>query len=179
MAIVNGVIVKGGKILVPPKLRERIVKAGHEGHQGLEKTKAVLRSKVWYPGMDKDVKALLRNCRPCQAAVNDKCKEPIIMSVLPRAPWDAVVTDFYGPLKSGEYLLSIMDEYSRFPIVKIVKSTSAKCTIPVYEEGFSEFGIPRKVKSDNGAPFNSREFQKFANHLGFHHQKITPLRRMA
>ena len=96
------------------------------------------------------------------------------MSELPAAPWESVITDFYGPLKSGEYLLSIIDEYSRFPVVKIVDSTATKSSIPVYDEIFSEFGIPKNVKSDDGAPFNSSEFTQFAKYLGFHHQKITP-----
>ena len=105
--------------------------------------------------------------------MNEKYKEPIAMSYLPCGPWEAVTTDFYGPMKSGEYLLSIIDEYSRFPIVKVVNSTSAKCAIPVYHKIFSEFGIPKKLKSDNGAPFNSHEFQRFSKYIGFHHQKIT------
>ena len=31
------------------------------------------------------------------------------------------------------------------------------------------------VKSDNGPPFNSDDFQNFARHLGFTHRKVTPL----
>ena len=148
--------------------------AGHDGHQGLEKTKGFLRSKIWYPGIDKEITELVRNCRGCQSAVNYTYREPLLMSELPAAPWESVITDFYGPLKSEEYLLSIIDEYSRFPVFKIVNSTAAKSSIPVYDEIFSEFGIPKNVKSDNGAPFNSSEFTQFPKYLGFHHQKITP-----
>ena len=174
LSLVNGLIIKGEKIVIPKRLRKRILSAGHDGHQGVEKTKSVLRSKVWYPGMDQDVAEYIQNCRGCQSAVNDTYKEPLIMSELPAGPWESVITDYYGPLKSGVYLISIIDEYSRFPIVKIVNSTSAKAAIPIYDEVFSEFGIPKKLKSDNGSPFNSTEFEQFSNFLGFHHQKITP-----
>ena len=37
------------------------------------------------------------------------------------------------------------------------------------------FGTPSVVKSDNGPPFNSEEFKRFADQLGFHHRKVTPL----
>ena len=37
--------------------------------------------------------------------------------------------DFYGPLPSGEYLLVLIDRYSRFPEVEIVKSTKASVII--------------------------------------------------
>ena len=30
------------------------------------------------------------------------------------------------------------------------------------------------LRSDNGPPFNSREFNDFSKHLGFAHRKVTP-----
>ena len=110
MTFVDGIILKGHKVLVPTKLRRRVITAGHDGHQGLEKTKAILRSKVWYPGMDEHVKSLIKGCRPCQASVNETYKEPLAMSELPSSPWEAVITDFYGPLKSGVYFLLMIRE---------------------------------------------------------------------
>lgn len=34
--------------------------------------------------------------------------------------------------------------------------------------------IPKTVQSDNGAPFNSGDFKKFAVEMGFQHKKVTP-----
>jgi hypothetical protein len=48
------------------------------------------------------------------------------MTKLPEKPWSHVSADFYGPLPTGEYLLVLMDDYSRFPIVEITTSISAK-----------------------------------------------------
>src|SRR4029434_640016 len=101
--------------------------------------------------------------------------EPLRMSELPEAPWHNIRVDFYGPLQTGEYLLVIVDEYTRYPVVEIVRSVSANTVIPVLDKVFSMFGIPRVLKTDNGPPFNSEQFSKFAVHLGFHHRKITPL----
>ena len=37
------------------------------------------------------------------------------------------------------------------------------------------FGIPDVVKTDYKPPFNGTMFKEFANYLGCHHRKITPL----
>ena len=66
------------------------------------------------------------------------------------------------------------DDYSRYPVVEILSSLSCKFVIPVIDKIFSEFGVPRVFKTDNGSPFNSNEFKLFSSELGCHHRKITP-----
>ena len=39
---------------------------------------------------------------------------------------------------------------------------------------FATYGTPRRLESDNGPPFNSKEFQEFAAQEGFQHHRITP-----
>ena len=38
--------------MLPVVLRKRVVDLAHKGHQGLVKTKLLLRAKVWFPYMD-------------------------------------------------------------------------------------------------------------------------------
>ena len=97
------------------------------------------------------------------------------MTPLPNAHKKTLAMDFLGPRPSGEYLMVVIDEYSRFPEVETVTSTSARSTIPKLDAIFVRQGIPDVLKSDNGPPFNGMEFKNFAEHLGFHHRKITPL----
>ena len=75
---------------------------------------------------------------------------------------------------NDETLLLIIDDYSRFPFVEPVSSTSANAVIPKLDQLFATFGTPRVVKSDNSPPFNGEEFAKFARVLGFNHRKVTP-----
>ncbi|XP_060552186.1 uncharacterized protein K02A2.6-like [Ruditapes philippinarum] len=96
------------------------------------------------------------------------------MSELPVGPWQDLSADFCGPLPSGEYLLVITDEYSRYPIVEIVPSVSSNKVIPVIDKVLSEMGVPRTIKTDNGSPFNSDAFRKFVRYCGFNHRKMTP-----
>ena len=41
-------------------------------------------------------------------------------------PWVDLSIDFCDPLATGEYLLVIPDEYSQYPVVEVIWSTSAK-----------------------------------------------------
>ncbi|GFO17917.1 transposon ty3-g Gag-Pol polyprotein [Plakobranchus ocellatus] len=111
----------------------------------------------------------LKGCLPCQASVNTH------MSPLPKRLWDELSVDFAGPFPTGEYLLIVIDDYSRFPEVEIVNSTSPRSVTPKLNQIFARFGTPSVLKSDNGSPFNGEEFASFAKKLGFHHRKITPL----
>ena len=170
------ILLHGTRIVVPAALQERAVILAHVGHQGIVKTKALLREKVWFPGINQRVETLVKNCITCQASEHPKMnKEPLIMTELPQGPWEEVSADFCGPLPATDkYLLVIVDDYSRYPVVEMVTSTSATAVVPVVDKVFAMFGTPKVLKTDNGPPFNSAKFKEFANYLGFTHRKVTP-----
>ena len=69
------------------------------------------------------------------------------MSPLPNGPWSELSDDFFGPLAYGKHLLVLVDDYSRYPVVRIINSTAARCFIPLLNDIFSMFGIPSKIRS--------------------------------
>ena len=167
------VILKSNRLVIPSALQERVVDLAHEGHQGIGKTKALLREKVWFPCMDKLVETKVKSCLACQIATPVITREPLLMTKLPNGPFDEINIDFAHV--DGETLLLLVDDYSRFPVVETVSSTSAAAVIPKLDATFATFGTPYVVKSDNGPPFCGEEFAKFAKVLGFRHRKVTPL----
>ena len=46
----------------------------------------------------------------------------------------------------------VVDEFSRFPRVELLTSTSAKAVVPKLDAVFSRQGVPDILKSDNGPP---------------------------
>ena len=54
LVCIEQVALRGTRIVVPRNLRRRVLGLAHEGHQGIVKTKGRLRSKVWWPGIDKE-----------------------------------------------------------------------------------------------------------------------------
>ena len=166
-------LLRDHRIIVPQVLRKRIIDIAHEGHQGITKTKALIREKVWFPAIDRLTESIIRDCLPCQATVIEHSKEPLIMSPLPKKAWSEVSVDF-ADLPSGEHLLVVVDDFSRFPEVEIVPSTSALHVIPKLDRIFSSYGVPEIVRTDNGPPFQSHAFADFAQYLGFTHRRVTP-----
>ena len=55
-------IVRGSRLVIPKSLREQVIRLAHEGHQGLVKTKKLLREKVWFPGIDAMVEQAVKQC---------------------------------------------------------------------------------------------------------------------
>ena len=176
LSVHDGTILRGHRLVIPHSLQNKAIDLAHVGHQGIVKTKRLLREKVWFPGIDRLTEEKIRNCCPCQASMPESAPtpEPLKMTPLPDGPWKEVAIDFAGPYPSGEYLMVVIDEYSRFPEVEILTFTSARAVIPKLDAIFSRQGIPDVLKSDNGPPFNSHEFKEFAEHLGFQHRRITP-----
>ena len=173
MAIHRNVIRRRDQILVPPKLRKKAIALAHEGHQGIVKCKRFLRSSLWFPRMDKEMEKVVEECHTCQVVTDTKVKEPLKMVPIPDEPWKKTRADFYGPM-GQEYVLVLQDEYSRYPEIEIVTSTDHRATIQAMDRMMSRFGIPEVVRSDNGPPFNGKEFSKFARYMGFEHKPVPP-----
>ena len=62
---VNGIILKGNRIVVPRVLRPEILKRLHEGHQGMEKTKRRARQSCYWPNMNSQIEQKVRQCVTC------------------------------------------------------------------------------------------------------------------
>ena len=181
----NGVILRGDRLVIPDiefmpgagSLRQVIVDLAHEGHQGVVKCKQLLRSRLWFPQLDKLVEDRVAQCIACQAATYHPTCDPLIPTALPERPWQDVDMDFWGPLPSGEHLLVIIDEYSRYPEVEIVNSTSATAVIPHVDCVFATHGFPERVKTDGGPPFNgtdSHDFKMYMKWAGVKHTVVSP-----
>lgn len=133
----GNLVLRGTRIVIPASLQNRSVDIAHEGHQGIVKTKAMIREKVWFPFIDALIEDKINSCLSCQAATKHPIREPLQMSRLPNEPWVEISADLCGPLPSGQYLLIEMDDYSRFPDAEIVSTTSADAVIPHLEKHHS------------------------------------------
>ena len=79
-------------------------------------------------------------CLACLTIGKENPSELLKMKKLPDGPWQRLNIDFFGPLPSGEYLLVVIDAYSRFPVVEITRSTATPTIIPILDKIFATHG---------------------------------------
>ena len=150
----SNIVLQQTRIVLPTTLQDRAIQTVHEVHQGQTRTKQLLRTKVSFPHMDSKVDNVVRKCIACQCSVPQAKMEPFHMFALPKSVCTELCLDFCGPLLSGEYLLILLNEYSRFPVVEIVNSTAAITVIPVVDKILTNYGIADVIQTNNGPPFN-------------------------
>ena len=56
----------GNRIIIPEELRQQTLERLHQSHQGIEKTKRRARDTVHWPGIDKDIREIIKRCNKCQ-----------------------------------------------------------------------------------------------------------------
>jgi len=174
MSVVDGVLMRGMRIVIPSKLRKQTLELAHEGHQGIVKTKLRLREKVWWPGIDKDVETVVRACKPCQLVGPLPKQEPVKPTPLPNGPWQDLCADLMGPFPTGEYVFVVVDYYSRWQEVAVLKSVTTEKIVRELDIMFCRHGIPNSMKTDNGPQFKSTEFADYMRENGIKHNKSTP-----
>ena len=171
----NGTLFKGDKIILPLSLQESVIRLAHSGsHCGQNRIKRRIRSHFYFPKLSEKVQAYVENCQYCQAFTDKSKRNPIKPNKVPDKCWQDVCVDLYGPLPSKNYIVVIQDVASRYPVAKIVRTTSAKAVIPVLQETYNLFGNPQTQKTDNGTPFQSQEMAEFCKKRNIEQVKTPP-----
>ena len=93
---IGQLILRGTRIVIPKRLRPRVLSLVHEGHLGIVGTKQTFCSKVWWPGMEKDADKQRKTCYGCQLVSLPSPPEPIRSTALPTGPWRDLAIDFSG-----------------------------------------------------------------------------------
>lgn len=92
-------------------------------------------------------------------------------------PFERLSVDFKGPLPSktkNRYILTSIDEYSRFPFAFPCSDVSTNTVIKHLSHLFLLFGTPGYIHSDRGAAFMSAELKSFLSSQGVATSRTTP-----
>ncbi|UYV63748.1 hypothetical protein LAZ67_2005487, partial [Cordylochernes scorpioides] len=173
LSIFDNLILKGSRILLPSKLIKRVLRIAHETHQGMTRTKQLLREKYFWINMDFDIENLIRNCPIYvrnQPLIND---QPLQIVPLPSKPWMKLGIDIVGPI-GHHYVLTVIDYYSSYPEAMIIEDISSKTIIKKLMEIFARHGNPHEVVTDNGLQFVSTSMERFLKECGIRHIKASP-----
>ncbi|XP_033121564.1 uncharacterized protein K02A2.6-like, partial [Anneissia japonica] len=171
--VYDSLLIRGNRIVVPLKLRQSVLSLAHETHQGMVRTKQVLRDKYYWPKVDANVESNIRNCSACEINQALPKDQPLQTSELPCRPWSKLGMDLVGPIQ-GEYILTITDYYSSYPEAIIVKEITSNVIIECLQLVFARFGYPDEVLTDNGKQFISAKIEKYFNACGIKHLLASP-----
>ena len=173
LSVDNGIILKGSRVLIPCNLRENILQQLHYGHQGIEKTKLRAKDAVYWNGINGEIENMVKACAICQSNLPAQTSESLLPHEIPSKPWEIVGTDLFH-FNGSEYLI-IADYYSKFPVVrKMPNQFTSGVIIGATKQIFSEYGIPRRVISDNGPQYSSCMYRDFAKEWCFDHVTSSP-----
>ena len=53
----QGIVLRGTRIVIPAVLQQRTIDLAHQTHLGIDKTKSLIREKIWFPQIDNRVKS--------------------------------------------------------------------------------------------------------------------------
>ncbi|PAA93919.1 hypothetical protein BOX15_Mlig008473g1 [Macrostomum lignano] len=139
LSVHAGLLLRGNRIVIPAELQQLTIGLAHQGHLGQKKTCDRLQRKVWWPGMSKQVEAVVTNCLPCQAARTDGAVKhpPMQPTPLPSGAWQSLSVDVCGPFPTGENVVVLVDYFSHYPNLYVVRSLTSASVINCVIASFS------------------------------------------
>ena len=163
LTIVDGLLVKGNRIVIPTDMRHYCLETLHAPHLGLQKTFLRARTSVFWQGMTADIKAQISNCSTCQKFQTKQPAETLRNELPTTQPWTCLATDIFE--YGSKLYIIVVDHYSKFIVVRKVSDHSSEQTVATFLQIFSEFGVPDEIRSDRGANFTSQLFLSFCKGL--------------
>lgn len=178
LAVMDEVVFKGDRVVIPKAMQSDILKIIHESHLGIVKCKQLARDIVYWPGMNAQIEDTVNKCKKCQENKNEQQKEPMIPSEIPTRPWEVVAADLL--YCCGRNFLVITDYYSDFiEVEELCENTHSSTVIAKLARIFAVHGKPDKLRTDNGPQFRSHQFYKFAEDWNISHVTTSPYHHQA
>ena len=172
---------------VPKASRNSIFHSLHDiSHSSAKTTLKLVKSRYFWPGMDKELKKWCSECTSCQQAkISRHTKNHIQNFNLPTERFQAVHIDIVGPLPEvkpfGEayvnpcrYLLTCIDRCTRWIEAVPIADISATTIASAFLQGWiSRWGVPLHVVTDRGSQFESELFTELSKLVGFERIRTT------
>ena len=173
VSILDGVLLKGHRVIIPQNMREVVLSQLHEGHLGISKCKLRARNSVFWPGLNSEIEEKIGSCKECNTHALAQTKsllEPM-HNELPRCAWSKLSADVFH-YESKHYLL-IVDQYSKFIVVREIMNETSDGIIKEFTKVFELLGVAHSLLTDNAACFKSEAFKEFCKYWDLEHVTIS------
>ena len=145
-------------------------------HPGIVRMAHLVRCRNLPYSME-DIKRMTAACAICTKLKPNFYRPPPGQLVKATQPFERLNMDFKGPLPTAghnKYILTIVDEFSRFPFAYPCPDVSANSVIKSLNHLFYMFGTPSYIHTDRGAAFMSSELRTFLCNNGVSTSRSTP-----
>ena len=166
----DGMLLKGLRLIIPGELQEEYLSCLHEGHLSASKVQENAKQHMYWTGIDADIEDYTKQCQECIKR-SQVPKEPLQPHDIPEGPWRKLGIDYFA-FNGNSYVL-ICDYFSKFPFLYRAKTSFWSLRDHLIDL-FSIEGYPDEIVSDNGPPFQSKEFAKFLSGLSIKHTTSSP-----
>lgn len=173
LSILDNCLLWGSRLVIPPPGRKFLLEQLHESHPGLTRMKSLARGYLWWPSLDSDIEAFVKDCHTCQSSRPQPPLAPVHFWDIPQHPWNRLHLDFAGPFLGHMYLI-LVDAHSKWIDVVLMNTITSHNTIEKLMSIFATHGLPKTIVTDNGTTFTSHEFQQFLRDNGIRHVTSAP-----
>ena len=170
LSCVDGVILLGGRIIIPQNLRKQVLSALHAAHQGVGMMVARAADSVFWPNITTDISSVRETCTHCNRIAKSNPMQPPSDPPHPDYPFQHIACDYFQYINK-DYVV-IVDRYSGWPMV-FKSEGGANGLIKHLRETFVTFGIPEEITSDGGPQFTASATQSFLDTWKVHHRKTS------
>ena len=173
LAVDDGLVVCGQRLVMPRSLRRVTLERLHASHQGIERTKRRARQVVYWPHLDQDITNFVSSCRTCQQYLPSQQKEPLVPEKTPSRVFQAVSADYFA--WGGRTFLVYADRLSGWPFVShVTGEATSRDLICSLRQMFAITGVPNTLRTDGGPQFAARTTREFLRRWGVEHEISTP-----
>ena len=171
LAILDGIIMKGNRVVVPSVLMAETLLRLHDGHQGLNSTLQHARRTVYWPRLQDDISDLILQCKECQIYVRTRHKLPEqqISVTKPMEMWGIDLMEH-----KGGHMIVAIDYISGYILMDDLQAEKAESVISSLNRNFRRFGLTESIITDNGPCFRSQQFHNFCQSLKIEHITSSP-----
>ena len=95
LSILDGLVLKGIRIVIPVQCQSEVLEKLHEGHFGIDRTRLRAKDTVYWPEINVDIETLVKSCELCQEYSRRNNKDLVLARELPMIPWTLVEMDLF------------------------------------------------------------------------------------
>lgn len=174
MILVNGLLVRGGKVVLTNQLAKKWIKELHQrSHRGITEMVHEFQEHFYAKRYFDIIETIVKKCDTCQRRKTTRVPPlPLQALPVPNRPFEVIHIDEVSALPTTEdgfyAVFSVIDRLGRFAVLTPVKhgvSALEVATILV-DQVFSIFGHPKVIISDKAPAFLSQTVEQLRVYYG-------------